>query len=413
LEQLERIAQRPEAIVAADFTPLLALLRQENYYSERVLRLTRLALVAARAGSAEPNPEIPFELARDLAVALSERFGDQAAAALVEVSSAAGRSFARALAKDPQPLLRSISARALAHEPDADDARTLIGLLDDEDRAVEAAAIEALGDNQIEDARTELIVRAKLGVAPVRAAALRAIGKLRGAYVLDALILGIGDAEPTVRIAAAEGLAALGDPAATSILISMLGNPHDAGLYEAARQGLRELGQAAVPDLLRAAQQPGNKGRREATLFLSEQGIPEAASLLMTMLSGGAHDARVTNELAILTGLDLRTSPDPAAAWWSWWDGVRHDDSLAWFFAALERVNVPTPAPSALTGSGSAQGRSFLLGVMERPEDHLVERARREFARLVGRDPGALPPRGPDRDRWLRELRESTGTRDP
>jgi hypothetical protein len=53
------------------------------------------------------------------------------------------------------------------------------------------------------------------------------------------------------------------------------------------------------------------------------------------------------------------------------------------------------------------QGRMFLVAMMDRPEPWLAERARREFARLVGRDPGERPSQGPERDAWLRALRES------
>jgi hypothetical protein len=43
---------------------------------------------------------------------------------------------------------------------------------------------------------------------------------------------------------------------------------------------------------------------------------------------------------------------------------------------------------------------------MARPEPWLVERARRELKRLTGNDPGTPPPVGPERDLWLRKLRD-------
>jgi len=86
---------------------------------------------------------------------------------------------------------------------------------------------------------------------------------------------------------------------------------------------------------------------------------------------------------------------------------VRHDDALAWFRAALERLGIAPPPPSALAGAGTAQGRLFLVNVIARPEPWLAERARRELKRLSGRDPGEMPPAGPERDAWIRALRES------
>src|SRR5206468_3767432 len=102
-----------------------------------------------------------------------------------------------------------------------------------------------------------------------------------------------------------------------------------------------------------------------------------------------------------LTGVDFRGEPDPAAAWWSWWDGVVHDDALAWFRAALDRAGAAPPPAEALTGKGTRAGRAFLVTVMERPEAHLAERARRELARLLGRELEPLPARGERRDAWL------------
>jgi hypothetical protein len=86
---------------------------------------------------------------------------------------------------------------------------------------------------------------------------------------------------------------------------------------------------------------------------------------------------------------------------------VRHDDAQAWFRAALERVGMSPPPPSAFVESGTAQGRLFLVNVMARTEPWLVERARREYKRLTGKDPGEIPAAGPERDAWIRDLRAS------
>jgi hypothetical protein len=54
-----------------------------------------------------------------------------------------------------------------------------------------------------------------------------------------------------------------------------------------------------------------------------------------------------------------------------------------------------------------------MLEVLGRREPHLVERARRELSRMVGRDLGPLPSRGERRDAWIAELRDSIVGQEP
>jgi hypothetical protein len=256
-------------------------------------------------------------------------------------------------------------------------------------------------------------VRARLGLPPVRAAALRAIGRLRGELVLDALSLAATDRDPTIRLAAAQGLADLAAPGSASLLIEMLGEGDGTPTVEAARAGLEALGPAAHESLLRVVHSPSQRGRREAALILSRQAVPEAASALIAMLSTSTNDAHVASELAVLTGVDLRGEADPAGAWWGWWDGVVHDDATAWFLAALARAGANPPARTDLEGSGTRAGRLFLLEVIARRESHLVERARRELSRMLGHDVGALPARGEERDAWIAAQREAITEPEP
>ena len=65
---------------------------------------------------------------------------------------------------------------------------------------------------------------------------------------------------------------------------------------------------------------------------------------------------------------------------------------------------VTAPPPSALKGSGTLEGQRFLVDVLERDEGHLVERARRELSRMLGRDVERLPPPGIERKRVLFDL---------
>jgi HEAT repeat protein len=409
IQALEQMYARPEAVEATDYTALLAQMTREtataDLQNDRARRLGRLALAAARKMGTDDM--VPDAQAVELASASSKLYGTNATEAVDEVLQHVHRPFLRTFVSDERVIVRAAIGRALARDPDAEDMTVLTKLLDDTDPSVETAVALALGEHKVESARTELLVRARVARSPVRCAALQAIGKLGGPYVLEALIQGLSDRDPTVRLAAAKGLAQLSDPAAAQVLIGQLAQVGDPELFDAARSGLVSMGAAAWPDLVRAVNQPGGNMRREAALILSEQCQPEAASPLLSILTSNAKDTRVATELAVLTCVDARGQIDPAQTWWGWWDGVRHDDAQAWFRAALERVGMSPPPPSAFVESGTAQGRLFLVNVMARTEPWLVERARREYKRLTGKDPGEIPAAGPERDAWIRDLRAS------
>ncbi|MBL8858918.1 MAG: HEAT repeat domain-containing protein [Planctomycetes bacterium] len=410
VEEIERLYALPDGPNAADFDAFLALLDEEQLQGTRASRLARLALAAGRKmGSDGFVPDAP---ALALAGAYTRLFGTNAIDALAEQFQSVRREFVRQIAADERPILRAVAAKTLAVDPSPEDLAILIKLLSDKDLSVETAAVTALGEHKVEAARTELLVRARVGFPPVRAAALRAIGMLGGEFVLEALIQGVNDRDRVVHIAAAQGLALLGDPAAAQVLISALAEVSDTELFDAARAGLVAIGRPAWHELVRVVNQPAGRIRREAALILSEQCHPDAVSALISILTANPKDARVATELTVLTCVDLRGQVDPARSWWAWWDGVRHDDSSAWFRAALERAGIAPPPPGAFEGAGTVQGRLFLVSVMSRSEPWLVERARREYSRMTGRNLGELPSVGRDRDAWLRDLREAAAKDD-
>jgi len=415
LDELSRLALQPGLITSADFDPLHALLEDEPAWGERAQRLARLTLRAAADTSIAAAGDAASVTARKrrLVVTIDERFGADARPDLAEALRSADPAVLRTLATDTRPGLRAASALALAHSADAADHARVIKLMEDRHPAVEVAAIEAAGAARLEVARTELVVRARLGLPAARAAALLAIGKLRGEFVLDALLLGASDTDPAIRSAAASGMAELADAASVPIFVSMLSEGPESLAFGPARAGLLKLGQQAWPELLRAVHKTGHPARREAALILSEQGSAEPATALFQILATNPTDTRVAEELCVLTGLDARGSADPVSAWWSWYDGVTHDDALLWFLAALQRAGVTPVAPETLRGAGTRAGKLFLVDVLERQEPFLVERARRELARLVGREL-VLPARGPQRDAWVAAQREAIlAQRDP
>lgn len=402
--ELEHLYATPALAETADFERLLGVLRAEAGYGERAHALARLALRAGRSGSDLP---LDAERARRLVITLVERFGPPARDDIAAVLLHSDVSVARSLAGDTRVTLRAASVPALARSSDENDRAKLIKMIEDHEAEVEIAAVRALGEAHVESARTELIVRARLAAPPVRAAALDAISRLGGEFVLDALLFGASANEPEVRAAAARGLAEMADPASASLLISMLGEGPSSAVFAPARAGLSRLRERAWPELLRAVHKNNHPARRDAALILAEQGSAEPVTALMQILSTHPDDAHVASELAILTGVDFRGQPDPASAWWTWYDGVVHDDALAWFRAALERAGESAPPAEALRGAGTREGRLFLVGVLARNEAQLVERARRELGRLLQREIGDLPAHGPQRTTWISDLRES------
>ncbi len=389
LDELKRL-DAADALVAKDFSPLLELLRDELRSGPRSRALVALLLSAARRAAGSTDDElapIPSELAVDLIDAHVASLGAGDEATLASVVAAAGPAFAREVAQRPEPELRRAAAQLLGDAPTEADVDVLNGLLEDPDPSVELAAVEALGRGRVESAREELLVRARIASTRIRAAALSAIGVLGGDNVLDALVIGLTDPDPSVQAAAASGLADLADPRSASLLVSLLGQGRAAGVVEPVRRGLLTLGPAAHADLLRAVHGPSPAAKRGAALLLAYQGVPQVASTLMSVLTENPEDAEVAAELAVLTGMDLRGEPDPAGAWWKWWDLVVHDDSIAWFCAGLERSGVSSPVPDALRGRGTAEGARFLLalsGGKYSVPAHLSERARRELERMLG-----------------------------
>jgi hypothetical protein len=133
--------------------------------------------------------------------------------------------------------------------------------------------------------------------------------------------------------------------------------------------------------------------------------VPDAAPILIRLLQADASDARVAGELSVLTCYDARDEADRAQAWMHWWATVVRDDALAWFRAACEREGLAPPPAADFADGGTVAARLFLVDRMAAQENHVVERARRELGRMLDRDLGALPTRGPMRVVYLEDLR--------
>ena len=404
--ELARIQAQSSTAKREDFAALVALLREERYFGARARTLLGLAMAAAQ----QDAPELPAAEASELVDVWIAGLGSSAPEELAAVFARAGLEFTLARARDERAFVRAVAATALVRTGGERELAALRSLLDDPEARVVAAALLALGEARVVAATSDVLARTRAGVLEVRVAALRALGRLGGDAALGTLLAALSDAEPGVRVAAAEGMTALRDPGTVPLLVSLLAKGPEDVTYAPARRGLLAQGSSAWDELLRMARAPSSKARREAALLLAEQLVPQVLSPLLTLLAEDPGDARVAEELTVLSCLDLRSKSNASAAWWTWWEEVVHDDPQAWLAAAAPRLELAPCEPGEIR-AGSAAGLAFLEACARRDENWLCERARREFARLVGRDVGALPPRGRQRDLWLSTLREQLAAR--
>ncbi len=405
ISELERLAQQEGVVGPESFDPLIKLLDSERFFTQRAVRLLALTEHAGALDAAELDADA---LARSdrLVDLLVRRFDLDASEPVAALLSRAGRERIAEAAHDARWLLRAIAATVLARDAGEAEIATILELLRDPNEDVEVAAVMALGEHRIEAGRIELLVRARLGTPQVRAAALRAIGILGGENVLDALTVALTDPDPELKVAAAEGMASLEDARATPMLVSLLRQGRDAPWYEAVRAGLLRQGAAAEESLLSMLRAPGLDMQREGGLLLSYRGVAIAVPALMRVLDADSTDHAVAEELAVVTCVDYRAAKEPAEAWIAWWGGVVHDDSLAWFRAALEQQGWTAPAAEEFALPGSREIVTLLLDVMGRGPDYLAERARRELGHLLEHDLGTMPAPGEERKTWLAALAE-------
>jgi HEAT repeat protein len=404
--ELARIEAQTPCASPEDFGTLVSLLRDERFFGARARSLLELAMQSASAG----QPVLPASAAAELVDVWVAGLGLTAPEELARVFARAGRDFTLACAADERPFVRAVAAAALVREPGERELAVLRRLLDDAEPRVQAAALLALGEARVRTATSDVQARVRNSNVEVRCAALRALGRLGGDAALGTLLAALSDAEPKVRVAAAEGMTSLEDPGTVPLLVSLLAKGPEDVTYEPARRGLLSQGERAWNELLRLVRSPASKSRREAALLLSEQLVPQVVSPLLTLLSEEPGDARVAEELAVLSCVDYRSQSNASAAWWAWWEDVVHDDPQAWLCAASGRLGI-TPCEPVDVRAGTAVGLAFLDTCARREEAWLCERARRELTRLAGRDIGPLPPRGRQRDLWLSTLREQLAAR--
>lgn len=409
--ELEKLYADADLQVArqADFSPLLARVREETFFADRALRLVGLALQAANlnSGDAAPN-QISMDLGRELIAVLYEQYEVDAAVAIADVLERLGSAAVLRAASDGRPLLRALAASLLSENPNLAETEALVSLLDDADPDVEIAAVQACGRGKVMAALEPLMLRAQIGEPVVRRVALEAIGRLGGDAAQAVLLTTLTEPDGNFRVDAARGLARLRDPRVASVLVGLLREGRRSEIFAAARSGLLDLGPEAHDQLYKAMRSSEPEVRREAALLLARQMEPAAASSLVRILTEDPTDRHVAAELAILSCVDYRRANAPQDLWWVWWDGVKHDESLPWFLAAMEVRGLPAPQPMA-EHFGEQLSRDawlYLSEALRQEEPWLVERARREIERRSNTSVGQVPTGHADREAWIGALIE-------
>lgn len=400
LAELEGLYALEGAPERGDLEALLGVLAQETSFGprvERVLALVRRALAGSGEGETEVDP-----LGRLVAFTL-DRYGTEAVAALRPLALELSPRALETLRADLRPAARALAAEALVRGHGPEDTEALLAALHDPEDLVVRTTLEGLASEPLEPARARILELARGKNSSMRAAALRALVPLGGKEVLDLAQECLGDLDPEVQLAAAWSLAELADPRAATLLASLLARGAGSPLHAEARRGLVRLGDVGVSECLRLSRAGGLRAQREGLLLLAELGRPEAVPGLLALLAQVPDDERVRSELSILAGVDFAKEQHPETAAFAWWDLVVHDDALAWFLAAAERVGVRTPPRTELEPRPSLQGARFLLEVAGVEEPLLVERALRELERLLGRTLERPEPEG--RAEFLAALR--------
>ncbi len=249
-----------------------------------------------------------------------------AAAALGALGATGARKALRGAEDDAARPLRAWYAGALARLGDKDARKRLIKYAQDKDLAVAfraamvLAEISPAGDDDAIDALTRLAAReAELNdVAPYAGAVLLTrLAALQHDRARDVLYQLVDGGDELARLAAAEGLAKLGDEAALPALKRTLDDPASRNRLVAA-VALIPLGDYAGYDLLNEKlrdQDP--EARRLAARGLGEIGETASVPALLPLLQDADGTVRVASAVALvfIVGLDPRLLAQASVDW--------------------------------------------------------------------------------------------------
>lgn len=400
-----------------DMSKLQALMEDGPVFDEGVRLMSDLCLRAADIGSTGPDrpaiTDAQRSAAQSIIATLHAGFGSLALPKIEEILQRLERSDVIAAAKDSRSLLRMAAAGVLGATPPPNDevaraseVELLFGLALDSDEDVQVAAIRSLGVLRPERADKMVLQRAQDGPPRVRSAALEAVGYFGGSDAVEVLVRGLTDLDERFHLPAARGLARLGSPETSPLLVSLLRSSMTPAIRAEAKAGLLQLGRVAYPDLGSAMRSQDRGLRRSAALILSEQLEPRTVPVLARLSLEDPADAEVLEELAVLTCVDYRGDDLPSDGYYRFWDETDRRDAFSWFEAALGRRGLSTPGREDFKSPGTTESREYLLSLLVQLDDDdvLRERARRELQRLLGVRIGRIPKGERAQGEWLQSV---------
>jgi HEAT repeat protein len=401
---LERLIEAAHGgvLTAGDVGALLGIVESEQYHSPRTEQLVQLLLDAGRSG---PGAAVDPDFGRDVFDRVYARFRGGALDSLARIADAVGIEFARELAVDGRALARALAAGILARSSAPEDVASLTQLLSvGEVDLVQEAALIAVGENDRQDLRVQVLERAERAPQRVRQAAIEALGSLQGPGALEAMVVCFADGDLELQRTALRAMGELRAPQAADLIVTMIGRGPGSPLFETARETATKMGSIVRLPLVELALNERSPGRAEAAFVLSELGASEAVPALLSLLSKqGPNADRAAEELAVLSCMDLRAREDRDLAWTSWWEGASDRDALAWLRQAQLRNGLPVAPPGSLEAGGTRDGALALVATVEAPAGVVSERARRELERILERDV-APHPAGGDTAAWRADI---------
>ncbi|MGD0898152.1 MAG: HEAT repeat domain-containing protein [Thermoguttaceae bacterium] len=180
---------------------------------------------------------------------------------------------------DPNPEVRAACVRAMGRIGDADCVQPVIKAGEDLDLAVRLAAIEAMGTLDDPAGESELVRQLRKEDPEVRRAAAAALAAYRTPDASSALAHCLSDQDTRVRVAAAAELGMRKDPSAREGLARAMGDEKTT-VREAAAKGLaRDTAECDWPALARAVLDNDKSVRKVALAAARQIGKPLAGEL--------------------------------------------------------------------------------------------------------------------------------------
>lgn len=195
-----------------------------------------------------------------------------------------GVSLLRLYATDEDPAVRAACVVAMGQVGDTVSIPAVRLRIDDEDAAVRVAAVETMGHFP-GDIPMAALSRAAVSLdARLRAAAARGLGRRSGSRPVAVLTKLVRDADEGVKLAAVRALSGKTEPAAVRGIAGAM-NDGSADVRAAAADGLRRAGEQAMAHLARSLPASGSlAARMSAVRYLEEVGGAASVPALVAAL---------------------------------------------------------------------------------------------------------------------------------